>query len=250
MTQPHWHAEIEFNYLFDGEFEYILNGKRLVVPPHRPVIFWAAISHQLVKSNANTRMCWMHFPLAETFRWNLANHLTKRLLHGEVIVAPDHLVTDEMVIRWHNDLSSMDPHRIPIVGLEVEAFLRRVALFVIDSDARNIVPTADPDLIEQTFTIIAGHYTEDITVEWIAQRIGVHSKHLMSAFRSSTGWTVRQEIERQRLAAAQRLLMTTDLAIDEVATRSGFGSVSRFHAVFSARLQTTPKRFRTTIGGR
>ncbi|MGX1668114.1 helix-turn-helix transcriptional regulator [Streptomyces sp. NPDC055400] len=51
-------------------------------------------------------------------------------------------------------------------------------------------------------------------------------------------------LTRHRLAEARRLLITTDLPINDIASAVGFGSVSRFYAVFTSLCGAPPAKFR------
>jgi transcriptional regulator GlxA family with amidase domain len=52
---------------------------------------------------------------------------------------------------------------------------------------------------------------------------------------------------RTRLAEARRLLETTDLQVEVVAARSGFGSTLVLRQHFAKDLQTTPTAYRRTF---
>ena len=53
----------------------------------------------------------------------------------------------------------------------------------------------------------------------------------------------------QRVIAAQRLLETTALAVEDIANRIGMGSAANLRHHFRACLQTTPTHYRRTFGG-
>ena len=63
-------------------------------------------------------------------------------------------------------------------------------------------------------------------------------------FRSSLGRSVRDEIERSRVAYAKQLLQETNLTVERVAHLAGFGSLPYFSNVFRRRVGMTPVEFR------
>jgi len=65
-----------------------------------------------------------------------------------------------------------------------------------------------------------------------------------SRFRRVVGRTVHEEIPRIQLNAAQELLTTTNLSIEEVARRAGVSSAQYMNAVFQCLLGRTPERYR------
>jgi transcriptional regulator GlxA family with amidase domain len=59
----------------------------------------------------------------------------------------------------------------------------------------------------------------------------------MRVFRKQCGASVWEYLTRLRVAHAQRLLITTNLKVLDVAMESGFGSVAPFYAAFAAHTQ-------------
>lgn len=66
----------------------------------------------------------------------------------------------------------------------------------------------------------------------------------MELFRRTLGTTLIDYISQHRVTHAQRLLVTSDESILDVAFGSGFNSLSRFNAVFKARSGCTPRSYR------
>jgi transcriptional regulator GlxA family with amidase domain len=68
-------------------------------------------------------------------------------------------------------------------------------------------------------------------------------------FRQETGTTPAQWVLEQRTRAAQEMLENSDLPIEHVAVRSGFGSAATLRAHFARRLSTTPTAYRRNFRG-
>jgi transcriptional regulator GlxA family with amidase domain len=63
-------------------------------------------------------------------------------------------------------------------------------------------------------------------------------------FRDEVGVTPAVYVERARVEVGQRLLETTALAIDDVATAAGFGTVETFRRAFARRTGVSPSAYR------
>lgn len=63
-------------------------------------------------------------------------------------------------------------------------------------------------------------------------------------FRAATGTTPHRWLLEQRLQRAELLLETTDLTVDVVAQRSGFGSADTLRHHFARRRRITPSAHR------
>ncbi|GAA1992108.1 AraC family transcriptional regulator [Nocardiopsis rhodophaea] len=78
----------------------------------------------------------------------------------------------------------------------------------------------------------------------IARQAGLSVRSLNRHFREQVGTTPLQWLLRARVHRAQRLLETTDLAVDRVAERSGFGSAATLRHHFSRVVETSPQSYR------
>ena len=85
---------------------------------------------------------------------------------------------------------------------------------------------------------------QPLSVAEIARRAHMSQRTFARRFKSQTGTTPNKWLVQQRLAAAQRLLETTELSIDDVARRSGLGSPESLRHHFRAAFGTTPTGYR------
>ncbi|WP_433310293.1 GlxA family transcriptional regulator [Micromonospora sp. CA-269861] len=81
-------------------------------------------------------------------------------------------------------------------------------------------------------------------VDDLAAQFAMSPRHFQRLFARETGLTVGRYLTELRLESAKRLLVQSDLALDAVAARSGFGSAESLRRVFGERLGTTPGAFR------
>jgi transcriptional regulator GlxA family with amidase domain len=91
------------------------------------------------------------------------------------------------------------------------------------------------------------HLDEPLTVERLAAQGHMSSRTFARRFLKSTGTTPHRWLLTQRIALSQRLLETTDLSIDEVAERCGFGSASALRTQFLRHLRTRPLAYRRSF---
>lgn len=91
---------------------------------------------------------------------------------------------------------------------------------------------------------IAQQCAEPLTLGRISRAVRLHPNYVMAVFRRVFGPTLVDYITQHRLAHAQRLLVTTDDLILNVALRTCFGSLSRFNEAFRRAFGCTPRHSR------
>ena len=83
-----------------------------------------------------------------------------------------------------------------------------------------------------------------ISVADVASAAAMSETSLRQLFNKNLGHTPACEILQRRLNLACRLLEATDLKIDDIPERSGFGDRRNLHAAFRRKLETTPSDYR------
>jgi signal transduction histidine kinase/DNA-binding response OmpR family regulator len=110
--------------------------------------------------------------------------------------------------------------------------------------------TAAPQRVDQKFladltAIVEANLTNSaLSVEDVAQRLGISRVQLYRKVKAILGTGVTDFIQGIRLTKARQQLLDTDLNIAEVAYALGFASPSYFSASFKARYQISPSEFR------
>jgi len=91
------------------------------------------------------------------------------------------------------------------------------------------------------------HLDRPLTVPDLAARAHMSPRTFARRFREATGTTPHRWLLDQRLQLAERLLESTDLTVDAVANRAGFGSADTLRHHFSARRGVGPLTHRRTF---
>lgn len=248
MGAAHQHDDLEINLVVEGgSMVYLIGGVPVEVRPGEVAAFWAAVPHQLV-ANTATRVHWVHAPFATFLGWSLPEPIVNRLLAGRLLLggpAAAMDTDDASFARWARDLADGRPEPRRIALLEIEARIRRLALHDLgEPTARYAGADLGLGRVLPIVQYIAEHFREPLTVTDIAQAIRLHPTYAMSLFRKVLHTTVGDYLTQCRLAEARRLILTTDLAVNDVAAAAGFGSVSRFYAAFTAAVGVPPARYR------
>ena len=90
------------------------------------------------------------------------------------------------------------------------------------------------------------HLNEHLTIESLAHRAAMSPRTFARRFRDTTGTTPYRWILHQRVLLAQRLLETTDLAVDAIAEACGMGAPA-LRDQFQRVVGVAPGRYRETF---
>lgn len=90
---------------------------------------------------------------------------------------------------------------------------------------------------------------EPLTLEQLAARSAMSTRTFTRRFRAATGTTFKQWLIDQRLTRARRLLETTDLPVERVASDAGFGTALSMRLHFASSVGTSPLAYRRSFRG-
>ncbi|HLO64994.1 MAG TPA: helix-turn-helix domain-containing protein, partial [Azonexus sp.] len=112
-----------------------------------------------------------------------------------------------------------------------------------------IPPRVDGDRLLPVLDWASQHLDQALDVDTLAEQARMSRRTFTRRFKQATGTTVSNWVRHQRLAMAQRLLETTDLPIELIAVRAGFGSALSLRQLFGDVLHTSPSAYRREFRG-
>lgn len=250
----HRHNEVELLFVERGAITHLFNARRVTFSAGELAVFWGAVPHLPVAFRPGTQLDWLTVPLAWVLQWNLPAAFTSAILQGRIVrrAGGAQAEADRLLFaRWHADLRTGRSDRRHLVLLECEARLRRLLLdgraAPDEGGARAHLPAAAAGKVEAMAAHVARHYAEPLAVEEIARAVGLNPDYAGAVFRRTFGLTLLDYLTALRVSHAQRLLMTTNEKILQVAFAAGFGSASRFYAVFTRTCGLTPRAYRRSL---
>lgn len=99
--------------------------------------------------------------------------------------------------------------------------------------------------VQRGLRLIAEGALDDGSIEALADRLGVTSRHLRRLFNKHLGASPLAVAHTQRLHFAKRLIDQTSMSMADIAIASGFGSTRRFNDAFRGSYDRTPRELRS-----
>lgn len=257
MGRPDHHNEIELNQMVRGSVTYLLGGRKITLNAGQLGAFWASIPHQVISYSEHSQYFVVTIPFPWFLQFKLPNPFVHKLLHGQLLrqrLGGRAASENERFAQWERDLESDRIQSEEIVLLELEARLRRMALQLEDvpppsksSAANKASNLLDGSLnkVERMACLVAQRYLEPLDADSIGKTVNLHPNYAMNLFKKTFGTTLVDYITHHRVSHAQRLLITTDDKILDVAMASGFNTLSRFNEAFRRACGCSPREYRT-----
>lgn len=130
--------------------------------------------------------------------------------------------------------------------------MKLFAMTLYDRTIDKLQEQADStDIIAGVRSFIQEHYREDIDRDTIAAMAYITPNYLSKRFRTEMGMNLREYINQLRIEEAKRLLLSTNDAVSEIASKVGYANISYFSTVFRKQCGMSPIDWRSkmTNGG-
>lgn len=253
MLKPHWHAQVEVNFIVSGKVHYRMHTHELELSAGQMVLFWGGLPHQMDDRSDDTVYAGAHLPLMHFFRLRLPEDVPHRLMQGATLLTSttDHSDAHNFT-RWNRYAESGDrvmaQHAVDELLLRLERM--RFEPYELVGDGESALMHGDTAEVQSSRNVglmcdfIAENFLNDIDSIDIAAAADLHPKYAMSIFKRSTGMTLNEYVNLLRLSYAQALLLREDANVLRVAMESGFGSLSAFNKSFRKIAGMSPSDFR------
>ena len=171
------------------------------------------------------------------------------LFHREVPIFRFERGIQEKIYRRLNDIFLLAGKTDPMRDLSIHVkFLEFLTLLYLNQDKNLYSDETELSATEQKIYSVASyihtHYSEELTLEGLAQRSYISGCYLSRQFKEVTGFTLTDYIQMTRIRNVQSLLLNSRIPITEAASRCGFASFSQFNRVFQKHIGMSPTEFR------
>jgi AraC-like DNA-binding protein len=119
-----------------------------------------------------------------------------------------------------------------------------VAISRLAADVVGDLRLKDEPLLAEVFGFIEARYHERVSLRDVASALALSPAHLTTTVRRKTGRTVQEWITERRMAQARRLLVESDLTVEEIGRTVGYADPAYFVRSFRRNHGATPLRWR------
>jgi AraC family transcriptional regulator len=230
-VKKHVHSRSYFSILLDGAYRETYAGGVRECGPATAVLHVAGEMHSDEFLNVGGRI----------FRFEIIDDEVDSLL-ADKICATAELRNGRvrcLAARLYSESRSRDcfsPFTAEALALEIISEATR--------NASTKQKCGTPSWLVQAVELLHETLPDNLTVERIANAVGVHPVHLARVFRRRYGCGIGEYARNWRVEVASRQLATSKRPIAEVAAVAGFADQSHLCRTFKAVSGLTPKEFR------
>ena len=212
----------------------MIEGNRIFhVGENESLILWPHRRHKgAAPFGSDVRFYWLHFTLKESA--------------GQALAVPQHIKVkrpDHLTSLFRRFLDDQEGHALSpfAANLQVMLMLSEVA---DSSHADAEGDESDATLANRVSATIRTHYHEKLTTSSIAGALHRNPDYLGRVFREVTGHTITEAIHQYRLKQARRLLLESQLTVEDIAMSCGYNDTGYFRRVFKRAEGIPPRRFK------
>jgi AraC family transcriptional regulator len=144
-----------------------------------------------------------------------------------------------LATRLHREFQEMDAASpLAMEGLTLE---------ILAEISRHPVSAAErrpPGWLRRAKELLHDRFTESLSLDDIAEAVGVHPTHLARVFRRHHHCTIGDYLRSLRIERARHALSTSDTPLIEIAGTAGYSDQSHFSTAFKRHTGITPSEYR------
>ncbi|MCQ2466382.1 MAG: AraC family transcriptional regulator [Clostridia bacterium] len=256
IIESHFHAYIEVIYIFSGELKVTVNDKMLTGTAGDMFVIVPSEVHSFERKKGCKYICIQvdpsfifsgimstvelkfHLPFASDL--GADSHLFKASVIDSTEI-PKHIQT---IVREYQEPS-------PLYRLAIRTSLSFISLWVLRQWEKlntnpNTFTNKSEKLVKLTpvLEILNKDFNQNIKAEQMAALVNMSSSYFSRFFNSAVGMGFTEYLNFVRINESERLIVSTDYSIAEIAQQVGFANTSYFITQFKKQFQISPKKYR------
>lgn len=244
-TTLHWHKEIEFVYMIDGEMNTVTNGKKQTI--RNGELFLCNSKDIHITSVPNSQTIYKYLVVQLSYE-----HVRKYCEESEsCYFRIEDEATHEVLVNQFKRLVELIECELAeeekrFISIKKAQIILEIYYILLTRCMVKEFRTADKVgastmYAKQVIEYINQYYMEELSLEVLAKEVGLSTQYLSKYFKSTTGMGVLQYINLIRLEHANNDLLNGNVTVTEAAQNNGFPSVKVYIETCKKVYGMTPK---------
>lgn len=244
----HWHPHIEIIRILEGRFNLILNGVNYELTRGDIVYIEDGMSHGGTPIDCVYECIVFDLKLLLKSDF-ITNTFIKRVLRHEVSIAPNAINSIKYKFNIFDFLFEAMYRKVNGYEFDVIGSLYILYGCIYRNNLYKSTPNAKKSAeinsakFKKAIDYIETHYADNITLNDMADAVGMSPKYFCRYFKNMSGKTPIGYLNYYRIERACEQMSTYDISVTEVAFSNGFNDISYFIKIFKEQKGVTPKQF-------
>lgn len=260
MCDAHWHYAIEILYATRGSASVLLNGRfytfgqgDMVLINARDVhTIWGAQQTEYICIKFNPEILYTAarfvFESRYVLPFTMANTSPQKVfLRSEIEGTPLPALIREIMQEMSDQTYGFE--------LAVRTSISRIFLWVLRSwrdrgilvDSGHIFQDKDMERLQAVFDCLDHQYMNRLTAKQMARLCNMSYSYFSRYFKAVMGKSFTAYLNYVRITEAEKLLLSTDQTVTEIAMATGFASASYFISQFRQLKKMSPHHYRLQL---
>lgn len=254
----HWHPEIEFTYIIEGEILYTINGFELLLKEGQGIFCNQNMMHSgKMHNRLECKYLSITFLPKLIYGFELSRIKIKYI--DEIVKNPSfsHLLLldnnqgAKNILEILSEINTLqlinkEINELKLLTLLTSIWMNLYDCFEKSKDELSVCSYNEKELnrLKKILEYIHNNYGSKMSLEEIAGTINICTNECCRFFKKHMNTTISAYISDYRIEKSLYLLDNTDLSITELAHDIGFSSGSYFTQVFREKMGFTPNQYR------
>lgn len=246
----HRHADVEILYCVKGRLDAVIDKKNCTLREGEALFISPMVSHFFVDNDDKDRRV-LAVVLGVSFLKKYFSYFSQPQKEMYVITPRGEFGSREKLLSILAETAELCQLKEDRNDLLVRGNLYRICSYLIELIGDPSEPEREKNKemikvanIEKALEMIYYDYASALTLEDAATVTGYGKSNFCKIFKSITGDTFHNVLNRQRVESACSLLAETDLSISQIAVQVGFEEAKAFCRVFKSVTSQTPGQYR------
>ena len=255
----HWHEELEFVYVLDGELEYWTAGKQICLKRTEGIFVNANVMHQVTVRKVTGYVRYQVFMFRPEFLAEEGSLLHKKyicpVLYDHKFQAAVLCQESEMQRKVLEDMQEMDRiqdkkafgYEMAFRNKMAEMWIDFIHMLGVEPESAKLRTSEKEERLKEMLTFIHQEYGNEISLSDIAGAAKVSKREALRCFQEEIHISPGAYLKEYRLQMACTMLRNNSETITTVSQNCGFHSASYFGKVFRSQMGCTPYEFKNKI---
>lgn len=140
---------------------------------------------------------------------------------------------------------NLNPNRQNTDLARLTVFYQIFDLLTLNADSSRGIDGCSPSWLQKGMEYLDIHFAEGITIESVAEYVGVDRSHFTKTFQKAYGMPPMKYVQQLKVNEARLLLKQTDFKLSEIAQSVGYPDLFTFSKAFKKAAGISPSTYRS-----